>query len=48
MWPPKRLTGAALQIVERNVERDPTMKTGPGLTRKGKIVVRNELDFRVK
>lgn len=36
------------QIVERNVDRDPLAKTGPGLTRKGKRVERTELDFRMK
>merc|ERR1712007_136954 len=36
------------QIVEKNIERDPSMKTGYGVTRKSKRVERTELDFRTK
>lgn len=36
------------QIVEKNIERDPNARTGPGVTRKTKRVERTEIDFRSK
>jgi hypothetical protein len=36
------------QIVEKNMDRLPNAKTGPGVTRKMKRVVKNEIDFRSK